>query len=478
MPLARRGVEQRVHAAVVAALPRAQEALGDHALARTRGAAPTSGPAANAADGEQRRAGSGAARAGGRRRGARRSPRPDRAVGRATAGTVSDIDRAWDAVSTGSSWASCALLALFGYAQGFLAGALVAGRFRGRRVRRDAARAAAAAGRQGLAVRAAVRPRRRAAGGRGARVGLRGDRRATALRAAACARASGVVDGLLGAVLMAASGSALAWVVGAVALQTPGARELRRDIQRSAILTAPQRRPAVARPAQRARALRPVPAHARAGRGRRRARPTPRHRARPAGARGAPDSVVKILGTACGLGVEGSGWVAAPGIVVTNAHVVAGPGRHAPAGGPSDADRRALRRRATTSPSCASPGSAAARCRWRATRSRATQRGDPRLPARRPLPRAGGAAGRHARGAHQDAYGRGPIRRAIVALRGLVQPGNSGGPVVDGRGRVVATVFAATTSGPRGGYGVPNARVREALARLARAPSSTGPCAR
>ena len=35
-------------------------------------------------------------------------------------------------------------------------------------------------------------------------------------------------------------------------------------------------------------------------------------------------SVVRVLGTACGLGVEGSGWAAAPGIVVTNAHVIAG----------------------------------------------------------------------------------------------------------------------------------------------------------
>ena len=34
--------------------------------------------------------------------------------------------------------------------------------------------------------------------------------------------------------------------------------------------------------------------------------------------------MVKILGTACGLGIEGSGWVAGPGLVVTNAHVVAG----------------------------------------------------------------------------------------------------------------------------------------------------------
>ena len=31
-----------------------------------------------------------------------------------------------------------------------------------------------------------------------------------------------------------------------------------------------------------------------------------------------------MTGIACGLGVEGSGWIARPGLVVTNAHVVAG----------------------------------------------------------------------------------------------------------------------------------------------------------
>ena len=38
----------------------------------------------------------------------------------------------------------------------------------------------------------------------------------------------------------------------------------------------------------------------------------------------AGDSVVRVTGYACGLGVEGSGWIAAPGLIVTNAHVVAG----------------------------------------------------------------------------------------------------------------------------------------------------------
>ena len=40
--------------------------------------------------------------------------------------------------------------------------------------------------------------------------------------------------------------------------------------------------------------------------------------------RRASRSVVKVLGTACGLRVQGSGWVARAGVVVTNAHVVAG----------------------------------------------------------------------------------------------------------------------------------------------------------
>jgi S1-C subfamily serine protease len=76
----------------------------------------------------------------------------------------------------------------------------------------------------------------------------------------------------------------------------------------------------------------------------------------------------------------------------------------------------------------------------------------------------------------QDAYGRGPVRRRIASLRGRVRPGNSGGPMVDARGRVLTTVFAATTRGPRGGYGVPNAVVRDVLAR-ARGAVSTGGCA-
>ena len=48
------------------------------------------------------------------------------------------------------------------------------------------------------------------------------------------------------------------------------------------------------------------------------------------GVRAARGSVVRIVGEACEYGVEGSGWVAGPGLVVTNAHVVAG--EHDPRG--------------------------------------------------------------------------------------------------------------------------------------------------
>src|SRR5207302_6695258 len=40
--------------------------------------------------------------------------------------------------------------------------------------------------------------------------------------------------------------------------------------------------------------------------------------------RRAEGSVVRILGDACGIGIEGSGWFATHDLVVTAAHVVAG----------------------------------------------------------------------------------------------------------------------------------------------------------
>jgi S1-C subfamily serine protease len=83
--------------------------------------------------------------------------------------------------------------------------------------------------------------------------------------------------------------------------------------------------------------------------------------------------------------------------------------------------------------------------------------------------------------ATQDAYGNGPVDRSIEPLRGLVRPGNSGGPLVDGAGAVVGTVFAALTGTTSGsdGLAVPNEVVQTQLAhaKSRSAPVSSGPCA-
>ena len=65
-----------------------------------------------------------------------------------------------------------------------------------------------------------------------------------------------------------------------------------------------------------------------------------------------------------------------------------------------------------------------------------------------------------------NAYGQGPVSRLLTPLRGLVRPGNSGGPVVDSLGHVLTTVFAGTVGGrSNGGYGVANSTVATVLAK-------------
>jgi S1-C subfamily serine protease len=290
----------------------------------------------------------------------------------------------------------------------------------------------------------------------------------------------GIIDSLGGALLLAAVGLGVAWLFGAVALQTPGARNLRRDIQRSTILSSLNRHfppqggflNALAR-------FDPFPSV----QGAVPSLPRPNARvARDPDVRAAAGSTVRVLGTACGLGIEGSGWVAGPGLVVTNAHVIAG-----------ESDT-------TVQPSGAGPRYPASAVWFDARNDIAILRSDairalPPLaenvtappgtsgavigyPENGPLDVQPARLGPTITALTQDAYGRGPIRRKITTLRGLVRSGNSGGPVVDGAGRVLTTVFASSiSSGTRTGYGVPDTVVHGALAAV-RGPVSTGPCTR
>ena len=295
-----------------------------------------------------------------------------------------------------------------------------------------------------------------------------------------------IVDGMLGATLTAVIGLGMAWITGAVLLQTSSQLSLppsvRHSIGRSLILrnlnkALPPSGP-ILNALGRIDPLQNVT-------GRIADVPAPDKKIVFAhGVNTASASVVKILGTACGFGVEGSGWVAAPGIVVTNAHVVAGEASTSVQLRGTGPRRRAhvlvfdahndiavLRVAGLSAPalqlaSGPAVGESAAILGFPLNGSFALQ------PAR---------LGATQRTDTSNAYGN-PATRLISSLRGLVQSGNSGGPVIDAAGQVIGTVFAQITNAPANnpsGLAVPNAVVRRELQRAARARHfvSTRSCA-
>jgi uncharacterized membrane protein required for colicin V production len=290
----------------------------------------------------------------------------------------------------------------------------------------------------------------------------------------------GLLDGALGALLSAAVGLGIVWIVAAVAAQIPTATTLRADIQRSAILRElngllPPSGPilgALSRLDPLPSIPGPLPAIA---------APLPLIAATP-GVQAASRSVVRVLGTACGLAIEGSGWVARPEEVLTNAHVVAGEddttvevaGR--PPGLPAqaiafdpDRDLALLRVPGLGLPALSllsnPPGGLAGAILG--------------YPENGPFDVQAARIGASEQVLTQNAYGQGPVSRLLTPLRGLVRPGNSGGPVVDSAGAVLTTVFAGTTgAGPPGGYGVADATVAHLLETTGAggAPVETGRC--
>jgi uncharacterized membrane protein required for colicin V production len=78
-----------------------------------------------------------------------------------------------------------------------------------------------------------------------------------------------------------------------------------------------------------------------------------------------------------------------------------------------------------------------------------------------------------------DIYGNGSVIRDVYSLRGLIRPGNSGGPVVSARGDVVGVVFAASVNDHDTGYALTADQVSDAAAAAVSASGgvSTGDCA-
>ena len=66
-----------------------------------------------------------------------------------------------------------------------------------------------------------------------------------------------------------------------------------------------------------------------------------------------------------------------------------------------------------------------------------------------------------------DIYGGGTVIRDVLSLRGLIRPGNSGGPVVDSAGHVVGVVFAASVTSSDTGYALSSQQVARRRGRRA-----------
>jgi S1-C subfamily serine protease len=192
-------------------------------------------------------------------------------------------------------------------------------------------------------------------------------------------------------------------------------------------------------------------------------------------------STFRIVGAACGRIQEGSGFLVEGGLVVTNAHVVAGvesPRIQSQNGGEF-------------------PGAVVA---FDPDRDLAVLRVDPS--ATEALPLAPGVAERGAAGAvvgypgggeltgvkaavrrtmmavGRDIYGRDTVEREIYELQTRVVPGNSGGPFVTPDGVVQGVVFAASTSNDGVGYALTTDELRPVLdrARNRAGTAGTGGC--
>lgn len=290
------------------------------------------------------------------------------------------------------------------------------------------------------------------------------------------------VDHLLGAALMGMVGLLVAWFAAAAAIGVPQLRELRPQILESRLVTElnevmPDARPILGAIAS----YDPLPEFD-GGRILTDA-PDPRLPRDPE-VRNASRSVLRVVGSACGYRITGSGWVVAPDFVVTNAHVVGGQGdtgvQPAGKGDPIEADvvffdsindLAILRVEGLDLAPLKTIGN--------------VQSGKAAVVLG--YPEHSGFTATAARFSDErvvkgeDIYGAGTHRRLVTSFRGRVRHGNSGGPVVDGDGRVLTTVFASTV-GERveGGYGIPNSLTFDALALAKRVPSDkvvrTGPC--
>lgn len=286
------------------------------------------------------------------------------------------------------------------------------------------------------------------------------------------------LDGIGGAALGLALALVLVWLAGIFALQSPIFSGVQPSVQQSSILQALKERMPSQVLADAVSQLDPIPQI----QGPEVEGPDPNAGvARDPQILDAAESTVKVTGLACGYGVEGSGWVAAPELVVTNAHVVAG----------QDSPRVQLGgtgARLPAYPVSFDPRNDLAILRVDGLDAEPLPLAAPEsgesvaalgYPGNGPLDVEAGRTGTTQRVLSGNAYGRGPVERLVTSFRVSVRPGNSGGPAVNADGEAVSTIFASRANSPNTGYGIPSSLVRQDLqvAQQRQAPVSNGTCA-
>ena len=192
-------------------------------------------------------------------------------------------------------------------------------------------------------------------------------------------------------------------------------------------------------------------------------------------------SVLKIRGeNGCGRGVEGTGFLYQPGRIMTNAHVVAGVSAPKVILEDGEVDAQVVYYNPDIDVAVlAVEGLGRPFLRF-------DREGESQTPGRcSATPRTGpydvqGARIRsEQRLQSRDIYGEDTVIRDVYAVRGLIRPGNSGGPMVSLDGEVYGVVFAASVTDAETGYVLTADQVAEAAARgiTSSEQVATGRCA-
>jgi S1-C subfamily serine protease len=197
-------------------------------------------------------------------------------------------------------------------------------------------------------------------------------------------------------------------------------------------------------------------------------------------ARSAEASTVKVLGQACGYVQEGSAFVVGQGALLTNAHVVAGEAATTVVAGGQQYPATVVYFNPTYDLAVlrtAAPLGAVLSLDATTVPS-GTKAAVVGFPENGPLTVDPAAIAAQLTAQGRNIYNEGTVTRQVYQVQANVEPGNSGGPLVDANGQVVGVVFSRSTAYSHVGYALASPGVRtRVLAATHRATAvATGAC--